>query len=235
MHSTMNESYFFSPFPLDHDPLLQASEPSCSGLLAQAPQPYMVETCTEPDLFGCYEYSSTTNTSWYNPAWETQHLPPPSSPSTTSHFPYHQADSLVTSPASSCATPAYDEHRPKLIPVRSLLSVSAMCHCGKSFRRQSDLMYYHRHMAERPLANDHVTRKHQKYHSKFFSCLYPGCDRVCATQKDLSRHHRVHRKGEGWRCTVNGCKKAAAGHVYGRKDNFERHLRTAHGHVTQDT
>ncbi|KAH7156831.1 hypothetical protein EDB81DRAFT_928946 [Dactylonectria macrodidyma] len=85
-----------------------------------------------------------------------------------------------------------------------------ICHCGKEFRRPSDLA------------------KHQKYHIKYFSCLFSGCEKAFATQKDLSRHVRTHRKGEGWRCTVDGCRKAAAGHVYSRKDNFDRHMRTAH-------
>lgn len=85
-----------------------------------------------------------------------------------------------------------------------------VCHCGKEFRRPSDLA------------------KHQKYHIKYFSCLFSGCEKAFATQKDLSRHVRTHRKGEGWRCTVDGCRKAAAGHVYSRKDNFDRHMRTAH-------
>ncbi|KAK7422645.1 hypothetical protein QQX98_001433 [Neonectria punicea] len=86
-----------------------------------------------------------------------------------------------------------------------------VCHCGKAFRRPSDLA------------------KHQKYHIKYFSCLFSGCEKAFATQKDLSRHVRTHRKGDGWRCTVDGCRKAAAGHVYSRKDNFDRHMRTAHG------
>ncbi|CAF3555358.1 hypothetical protein SNK03_000430 [Fusarium graminearum] len=82
--------------------------------------------------------------------------------------------------------------------------------CGKSFRRPSDLA------------------KHQKYHDKHFSCLYEQCSAAFATQKDLTRHMRTHRKGEGFQCKVDGCRKAMSGHVYSRKDNFDRHMRTAH-------
>ncbi|KAM0420549.1 hypothetical protein ACHAPT_011718 [Fusarium lateritium] len=85
-----------------------------------------------------------------------------------------------------------------------------MCQCGKAFRRPSDLA------------------KHQKYHIKYFSCLFSGCDKAFATQKDLTRHMRTHRKGEGYQCKVEGCRKAMSGHVYSRKDNFDRHMRTAH-------
>ncbi|KAJ4318162.1 hypothetical protein N0V84_006988 [Fusarium piperis] len=85
-----------------------------------------------------------------------------------------------------------------------------LCQCGKTFRRPSDLA------------------KHQKYHIKFFSCLFSGCDKAFATQKDLTRHMRTHRKGEGYQCKVEGCRKAMSGHVYSRKDNFDRHMRTAH-------
>ncbi|KAF5980878.1 zinc finger ZIC 4 [Fusarium coicis] len=85
-----------------------------------------------------------------------------------------------------------------------------LCHCGKTFRRPSDLA------------------KHQKYHMKYFSCLASGCDKSFATQKDLIRHTRTHRKGEGYQCKVEGCRKAMSGHVYSRKDNFDRHMRTAH-------
>ncbi|KAF5020348.1 hypothetical protein F66182_7620 [Fusarium sp. NRRL 66182] len=84
------------------------------------------------------------------------------------------------------------------------------CQCGKAFRRPSDLA------------------KHQKYHIKYFSCLFSGCDKAFATQKDLTRHMRTHRKGEGYQCKVEGCRKAMSGHVYSRKDNFDRHMRTAH-------
>ncbi|KAF5658823.1 zinc finger ZIC 4 [Fusarium heterosporum] len=84
------------------------------------------------------------------------------------------------------------------------------CQCGKAFRRPSDLA------------------KHQKYHIKYFSCLFSGCDKAFATQKDLTRHMRTHRKGEGYQCKVDGCRKAMSGHVYSRKDNFDRHMRTAH-------
>ncbi|KAH6900196.1 hypothetical protein B0T10DRAFT_554731 [Thelonectria olida] len=86
----------------------------------------------------------------------------------------------------------------------------AACHCGKVFRRPSDLA------------------KHQKYHIKYFYCLAPDCEKAFATQKDLTRHARTHRKGEGYRCIVEGCRKAANGHIYSRKDNFDRHMRTAH-------
>ncbi|KAI5462311.1 hypothetical protein BGZ63DRAFT_210510 [Mariannaea sp. PMI_226] len=86
----------------------------------------------------------------------------------------------------------------------------AVCHCGKVFRRHSDLA------------------KHQKYHIKYFSCLFSGCEKAFATQKDLTRHARTHRKGEGYRCMVEGCRKAATGHIYSRKDNYDRHMRTAH-------
>ncbi|KAI8691259.1 hypothetical protein NCS56_00117800 [Fusarium sp. Ph1] len=85
-----------------------------------------------------------------------------------------------------------------------------LCQCGKAFRRPSDLA------------------KHQKYHIKYFSCLFSGCDKAFATQKDLTRHMRTHRKGEGYQCKVEGCRKAMSGHVYSRKDNFDRHMRTAH-------
>ncbi|KAF4458794.1 Zinc finger ZIC 4 [Fusarium albosuccineum] len=85
-----------------------------------------------------------------------------------------------------------------------------MCQCGKAFRRPSDLA------------------KHQKYHIKYFACLFSGCDKAFATQKDLTRHMRTHRKGEGYQCKVEGCRKAMSGHVYSRKDNFDRHMRTAH-------
>ncbi|KAM0425592.1 hypothetical protein ACHAPT_009123 [Fusarium lateritium] len=85
-----------------------------------------------------------------------------------------------------------------------------LCHCGKAFRRPSDLA------------------KHQKYHIKYFSCLFSGCDKAFATQKDLTRHMRTHRKGDGYQCKVEGCRKAMSGHVYSRKDNFDRHMRTAH-------
>ncbi|KAH6977750.1 hypothetical protein EDB80DRAFT_593578, partial [Ilyonectria destructans] len=45
--------------------------------------------------------------------------------------------------------------------------------------------------------------------------------------KDLERHSLTHQKGKGqqWRCTVAGCRKAAIGHIYSREDNFDRHMR----------
>ncbi|KAL4730317.1 hypothetical protein ACLX1H_002350 [Fusarium chlamydosporum] len=85
-----------------------------------------------------------------------------------------------------------------------------LCKCGKVFRRPSDLA------------------KHQKYHDKHFACLFVGCKSAFATQKDLTRHMATHRKGEGYQCKVDGCRKAMSGHVYSRKDNFDRHMRTAH-------
>ncbi|KAJ3543170.1 hypothetical protein NM208_g3725 [Fusarium decemcellulare] len=85
-----------------------------------------------------------------------------------------------------------------------------LCQCGKAFRRPSDLA------------------KHQKYHIKFFACRFSGCDKVFAIQKDLTRHMRVHRKDKVWQCNVKGCRKALSGHVYSRKENFDRHMRTTH-------
>ncbi|KAJ4137831.1 hypothetical protein NW768_003422 [Fusarium equiseti] len=82
--------------------------------------------------------------------------------------------------------------------------------CDKKFRRPSDLA------------------KHSKYHQKHFSCLVSQCFAAFATQKDLTRHMRTHRKGEGYQCKVDGCRKAMSGHIYSRKDNFDRHMRTAH-------
>lgn len=79
-----------------------------------------------------------------------------------------------------------------------------------------------------PVTDQVISRKHQKYHIKYFYCLAPDCEKAFATQKDLTRHARTHRKGEGYRCYVEGCRKAANGHIYSRKDNFDRHMRTAH-------
>lgn len=50
-----------------------------------------------------------------------------------------------------------------------------------------------------------------------------------ATRKELKRHQSVaHSKGLAFKCRVPGCTKAKTGHVYNRRDNFVRHLRTAH-------
>ncbi|ROT35772.1 hypothetical protein SODALDRAFT_320283 [Sodiomyces alkalinus F11] len=89
--------------------------------------------------------------------------------------------------------------------------------CGKMFRRRSDLT------------------KHERYHVKDSFCDEPGCDKAFATQKDLKRHKKTHEKVDdsgaapkGYRCRVPGCRKAKTGHVYNRRDNFVRHLRTKH-------
>lgn len=58
------------------------------------------------------------------------------------------------------------------------------------------------------------------------------CD-VCSlsfpTRKELKRHQSVaHEKGLAFKCRIEGCIKARTGHVYNRRDNFVRHLKTAH-------
>ncbi|EQB52227.1 hypothetical protein CGLO_08151 [Colletotrichum gloeosporioides Cg-14] len=86
--------------------------------------------------------------------------------------------------------------------------------CGKVFRRPSDLT------------------KHERYHIKEYRCDETGCDKAFATQKDLKRHKKTHETldgdSAGYRCRVPGCRKAKTGHVYNRRDNFVRHLRTKH-------
>ncbi|TDZ21719.1 Zinc finger protein GLIS1 [Colletotrichum orbiculare MAFF 240422] len=86
--------------------------------------------------------------------------------------------------------------------------------CGKVFRRPSDLT------------------KHERYHFKEHLCEEHGCGKAFATQKDLKRHKKTHGTldgdSAGYRCRVPGCRKAKTGHVYNRRDNFVRHLRTKH-------
>ncbi|PKS13027.1 hypothetical protein jhhlp_000368 [Lomentospora prolificans] len=58
------------------------------------------------------------------------------------------------------------------------------------------------------------------------------CD-VCAisfpTRKELKRHQSVaHEKGLAFKCRIDGCIKARSGHIYNRRDNFVRHIKTAH-------
>ncbi|KAF6828897.1 hypothetical protein CPLU01_08223 [Colletotrichum plurivorum] len=93
--------------------------------------------------------------------------------------------------------------------------------CGKVFRRPSDLT------------------KHERYHVKEYLCDQPGCEKAFATQKDLRRHQRTHGTPDGvaaagYRCRVPGCRKARTGHVYNRRDNFVRHLRTKHAGMDFD-
>ncbi|KAJ0377816.1 hypothetical protein COL26b_004027 [Colletotrichum chrysophilum] len=75
-------------------------------------------------------------------------------------------------------------------------------------------------------------RKHERYHIKEYRCDEAGCDKAFATQKDLKRHKKTHETldgdSAGYRCRVPGCRKAKTGHVYNRRDNFVRHLRTKH-------
>ncbi|SPO05233.1 uncharacterized protein DNG_07920 [Cephalotrichum gorgonifer] len=55
------------------------------------------------------------------------------------------------------------------------------------------------------------------------------CSVSFATRKEFKRHQSVaHAKGVAFKCHVPGCTKAKSGHVYNRRDNFVRHLRTAH-------
>ncbi|GKT55677.1 zinc finger protein zic 4 [Colletotrichum tofieldiae] len=86
--------------------------------------------------------------------------------------------------------------------------------CSKVFRRPSDLT------------------KHERYHIKEYLCDDAGCDKAFATMKDLKRHKKTHETldgdSSGYRCRVPGCRKAKTGHVYNRRDNFVRHLRTKH-------
>ena len=59
------------------------------------------------------------------------------------------------------------------------------------------------------------------------------CHVAFATRKELKRHQSVaHSKGLAFRCRASGCTKAKTGHVYNRRDNFVRHLRTAHAAVS---
>ncbi|TID03859.1 Zinc finger protein GLIS3 [Colletotrichum higginsianum] len=100
------------------------------------------------------------------------------------------------------------------------LDISRLCfecrwqNCGKVFRRPSDLT------------------KHERYHIKEYLCDETGCDKAFATMKDLKRHKKTHETldgdSSGYRCRVPGCRKAKTGHVYNRRDNFVRHLRTKH-------
>ncbi|KAI8152723.1 Transcriptional factor SWI5 [Colletotrichum sp. SAR 10_71] len=73
---------------------------------------------------------------------------------------------------------------------------------------------------------------HERYHIKEYRCDEAGCDKAFATQKDLKRHKKTHETldgdSAGYRCRVPGCRKAKTGHVYNRRDNFVRHLRTKH-------
>ncbi|EGY21500.1 Zinc finger protein like [Verticillium longisporum] len=94
--------------------------------------------------------------------------------------------------------------------------------CGKSFPRPSDLT------------------KHERYHIKDYHCDEVDCCKAFATHKDLKRHKKTHEKldggaaAQGYRCRVPGCRKAKTGHVYNRRDNFTRHLRTKHADLDFD-
>ncbi len=94
---------------------------------------------------------------------------------------------------------------------------------------------------ERPFANLLASRsKHQRYHDKMHACEETACGKAFATQKDLKRHKMTHDKlgssagskaggaASGYRCNVSGCVKARSGHVYNRKDNFDRHMHSKH-------
>ena len=81
-------------------------------------------------------------------------------------------------------------------------------------------------------ANESVSRKHQRCHTKLLLCDEEDCTRAFSTHKDLRRHAKVHIKAEerrGYVCAVMDCGKARQRHIYCRKDNFDRHMRTAHG------
>ncbi|UQC80873.1 uncharacterized protein CLUP02_06358 [Colletotrichum lupini] len=116
--------------------------------------------------------------------------------------------------------------------------------CGKVFRRPSDLTNDKRlenlssnfTHGEKIYETDiqSLISKHERYHIKEYLCDEANCDKAFATMKDLKRHKKTHETldgdgaGGGYRCRVPGCRKAKTGHVYNRRDNFVRHLRTKH-------
>ncbi|KAF9873502.1 hypothetical protein CkaCkLH20_08961 [Colletotrichum karsti] len=124
----------------------------------------------------------------------------------------------VTAPASAAAAAASAGGVAGAIDISRLRFECRWDHCRKMFKRPSDLT------------------KHERYHVKEYLCPSPGCDKAFATQKDLKRHGKTHgtsdgvdaADAEGYRCRVAGCRKAMTGHVYNRRDNFVRHLRTKH-------
>lgn len=177
---------------------------------------------------GTYSYQSRGDHYYEDYSHDAPYLMSPSADRSTAWSTSSQADTpradTFGSPAGSSAYMDYQQNE-----VYSNQGADGLvCQCGKTFRRTSDLTWVKHSIPIYPLTNS-LDRKHQKYHIKNFPCLIAGCDRVFSTYKDLTRHYRsTHKMGEGWKCHVKGCRKAASGHVYSRKDNYDRHVRTAH-------
>lgn len=61
-----------------------------------------------------------------------------------------------------------------------------------------------------------------------FTC--PTCDKSCPSRKSLTAHEKtVHGNKGAFFCPVRGCKRNIRG--WSRKDNKDRHVKTAHGHL----
>jgi len=142
------------------------------------------------------------------PSWSLFHMPATPAPLTLHH---HDDDEVAIKSESGPRSPS---------PLNSVTSTPPMfsagyaCHhCGKGFRRNSDLT------------------KHRRYHFKDHECPFNTCNKAFATVKDLNRHLKTHEKGSGFRCPVHGCGKARAGHIYNRRDNFLRHMKKKHANA----
>jgi hypothetical protein len=76
--------------------------------------------------------------------------------------------------------------------------------------------------------------RHTKKHSRPFKCQVNGCHQAFQFSKDLGRHvksvHQQITNSEPLYCPFEGCKHSlGVGKGIMRKDNLDRHIRTAHG------
>ncbi|KAI1157734.1 hypothetical protein F5B18DRAFT_657362 [Nemania serpens] len=140
--------------------------------------------------------------------------------STTAITPSVQPPHPLSQPPPASVPENFDSSLPNVseLPATSSLgSGNFPCdRCDRIFDKRHEL-------------NTHQSR--QCYRSLYYACLVAGCNQKFQYQKDLDRHTNVKHPGPDtavFHCSRPGCKYAADGKHFKRKDNLKRHLKSQH-------